>query len=64
MGLFDFLKPKPAPRPAARPFAGPARPDPLAENNFIVVILDSCRFDTFVEAAPKSILKLGPLEKR
>ena len=64
MGLFDFLKPKPAPAPVARPFAGPPRPDPRAENNFIVVILDSCRFDTFVEAAPKSILKLGPLEKR
>ena len=64
MGLFDFLKPKPAPPPAARPFAGPPRPDPRAENNFIVVILDSCRFDTFVEAAPKTILKLGPLEKR
>ena len=64
MGLFDFLKPKPAPAPTARPFAGPARPDPRAENNFLVVILDSCRFDTFVEAAPKSILKLGPLEKR
>jgi hypothetical protein len=64
MGLFDFLKPKPAPAPAPRPFAGPPRPDPRAENNFIVVILDSCRFDTFVEAAPKTMLKLGPLEKR
>ncbi len=64
MGLFDFLKPKAAPAPGPRPHAGPPRPDPLAENNFLIVILDSCRFDTFVEAQPKSILKLGPLEKR
>ena len=33
-------------------------------NNYIVVILDSCRFDTFVEAQPKTMLKLGELEKR
>ncbi len=64
MGLFDFLKQKPAPLPAPRPHAGPARPDPRAENNFLIVILDSCRFDTFVEAQPKTMLKLGPLERR
>ena len=64
MGLFDFLK-KPAPPPQRpRPMPGPARPDPQAENNFLIVILDSCRFDTFMQAEPKSILKLGPVEKR
>jgi hypothetical protein len=42
----------------------PARVDPKASNNFIVVTLDSCRFDTFAEAAPKTILKLGALERR
>lgn len=33
-------------------------------NNYIVVILDSCRFDTFLEADPRTILKLGELERR
>lgn len=33
-------------------------------NNYLLVILDSCRFDSFVAANPKTILKLGPLERR
>jgi hypothetical protein len=70
MGLFDLFKkkPAPAPRPLQRPMggAGPlgARPDPRGENHFIVVTLDSCRFDTFMQAAPRTILKLGTPEKR
>ncbi|MBM3976330.1 MAG: metalloenzyme, partial [Planctomycetes bacterium] len=71
MGLFDFLKSKPAtppagaPKPLQRPL-GPlvARPDPKAENNFIVITLDSCRYDAFMAAAPKVITKLGPVERR
>ena len=67
MGLFDFLK-KPPPRatsarPAPRP-PGPVRPAPKGENNFVVITLDSCRFDTFMAAEPRTILKLGPVEKR
>jgi hypothetical protein len=69
MGLLDFLKKKPAaapsaPRPMMRPAPIQQRPDPKAENNLIIVILDSCRFDTFMAAEPKTILKLGPPEKR
>ena len=71
MGLFDLFKKKPAPaprppvKPMARPGGGlPPLPDPKAKNNFIIVILDSCRFDSFVAAAPKTITKLGPVEKR
>lgn len=70
MGLFDVFKKKPAPtpkgppRPLSRPGGLPALPDPKAKNNFIIVILDSCRFDSFVAAAPKTITKLGPVEKR
>lgn len=70
MGLFDaFKKKKPtaAPRPGRpmlRPGALPPHPEPQAENNFIVVILDSCRYDTFMEAQPKVITKLGPVERR
>lgn len=33
-------------------------------NNFITIIFDSCRFDSFVAANPKTISKLGTLEKR
>jgi len=66
MGLLDLFKKKPA-KPAPRPVlrAGPsAPPPPKAENNFIIVILDSCRFDSFIAAEPKTITKLGPVEKR
>ncbi len=33
-------------------------------NNFILVIFDSCRFDSFISAKPKTIAKLGDVEKR
>ena len=33
-------------------------------NNYVLVIFDSCRYDTFVEAAPKTMAKLGEVEKR
>ena len=68
MGLFDLFKPKPPPKPmrplpaAALPVS--ARPAPRGTNNLVIVILDSCRFDTFMTAAPKTILKLGKPEKR
>ena len=70
MGLFDLFKkkeapkPPPGPRPQLRPGMFAPRPDPKAENNLIVVTLDSCRWDTFVEAQPKTLMKLGAVEKR
>jgi len=33
-------------------------------NNYIIIIFDSCRYDTFVEARPKTIKKLGATEQR
>ena len=33
-------------------------------NNYIIVIFDSCRYDTLVQARPKTIRKLGKLERR
>jgi hypothetical protein len=33
-------------------------------NNFIIVVLDSCRYDTFMEASPSALMKLGEVEKR
>ena len=73
MGLFDaFKKKKPAgPRPGLppRPMMRPGmvrKPEPQAENNLIMITLDSCRYDAFMEAAPKVITKLsgGKVEKR
>jgi hypothetical protein len=33
-------------------------------NNYILVVLDSCRYDSFVSARPSTIKKLGKVEKR
>ena len=33
-------------------------------NHYVLVIFDSCRYDTLVEARPKTIRKLGKLERR
>lgn len=35
-----------------------------SRNNYIIVIFDSCRYDSFVRARPKNIRKLGKLEHR
>jgi hypothetical protein len=40
------------------------RPPPKGKNNYVIIILDSCRFDSFVAAKPKVMAKLGPIEKR
>lgn len=39
-----------------------AAPAPM--NNYLLIVLDSCRFDSFVAANPPTIRKLGPLERR
>lgn len=39
-------------------------PEPTKGNHFIIVIFDSCRFDSFMEANPRTIMKLGEVEKR
>jgi len=33
-------------------------------NNYIIIIFDSCRYDSFVKAKPKTISKLGTVERR
>jgi hypothetical protein len=33
-------------------------------NNYIVVVLDSCRYDTFMAAAPLTLQRLGTVERR
>jgi hypothetical protein len=41
------------------PKASKAKP-----NNYVLVVFDSCRYDSFVAAKPKTIKKLGKVEKR
>ncbi len=73
MGLFDIFKKKPAEpakrpplRPLMRPGMLPPHPEPKAQNNFIVITLDSLRYDSLMAAEPKIITKLsgGVVEKR
>lgn len=42
----------------------PVLPPPAGENNYLLIILDSCRYDSFVSAQPTTIMRLGPLERR
>ncbi|HKX46581.1 MAG TPA: sulfatase-like hydrolase/transferase [Planctomycetota bacterium] len=75
MGLFDLFKKRSAPPPTRPPLRPPGlarlgglppHPQPQADNHFVVITLDSCRFDTFMEAAPKVIplISGGKVEKR
>ncbi|MEX1025297.1 MAG: sulfatase-like hydrolase/transferase [Planctomycetota bacterium] len=69
MGLFDKFKKQPAkptsPRPVLRlPGQLPPHPDPQADNHFLIVILDSLRYDSWMAANPKTMGKLGKVEKR
>ena len=34
------------------------------KNNFVLIILDSCRYDSLTKARPKVIRSLGPVERR
>jgi hypothetical protein len=43
----------------------PEEPFPTSQlNNYILIILDSCRFDTLMEAAPRTLSRLGTVERR
>jgi hypothetical protein len=33
-------------------------------NNYILIVLDSCRYDSFQRARPRTMKKLGPVERR
>jgi hypothetical protein len=36
----------------------------MAWNNYVLIVFDSCRYDAFVKARPKTIKKLGTAERR
>ncbi|GJM21032.1 MAG: metalloenzyme [Planctomycetota bacterium] len=71
MGIFGNLFKAPprnvqAPRPMAAATPQVKRGAPKAENNYIVITMDSCRYDSFMAAEPKNIPMLmgGKVEKR
>jgi len=35
-----------------------------ARNNYVLIVLDSCRYDSFVTAEPKTMSRLGLVEKQ
>lgn len=53
-------------KPAVKAEPVHPRPDPPFDGlgNFVIVVLDSCRFDTFMEACPLHIGRLGAPEQR
>ena len=42
----------------------PSRVNRRRNNNYILIIFDSCRYDSFIRARPKVMRKLGRVEKR
>jgi hypothetical protein len=36
----------------------------MARNNYVLIVFDSCRYDSFIRARPRSMKKLGKVEKR
>ena len=42
----------------------PSRASRRGNNNYILIIFDSCRYDSFIRARPKVMRKLGRVEKR
>lgn len=62
--LFGRAEPLPAPSPAPSPILR-ARPEPPpGASNYVILILDSCRYDSWMRAAPKRMSMLGTVEKR
>ena len=33
-------------------------------NNYVLVVFDSCRYDSFMRARPRTMRKLGPVERK
>lgn len=36
----------------------------IARNNYVLIVFDSCRYDSFIRARPRTMKKLGKVEKR
>src|SRR6266480_4324111 len=53
-------QPEPPPAPAAQARAVP----PRGARNLVVVVLDSLRYDSWIEAQPPTLAELGTVERR
>jgi hypothetical protein len=42
----------------------PKKASSACRNNFVLVVFDSCRYDSFVRARPRNIKRLGKIERR
>lgn len=40
------------------------RAAPMKRNNYVLIVFDSCRYDAFIKARPKTMRRLGKVEKR
>jgi hypothetical protein len=58
------IRPSSPPTPVPLQQEQPLLPPPSGVNNYIVVVLDSCRYDTFMKAAPRTLQRLGAAERR
>ena len=47
-----------------RPMIEPRPEPPKGARNLIYVVLDSLRYDTWLDAEPRALVKLGPVERR
>ena len=48
----------------AWPYERPRPQPPEGASNYVLLVLDSCRFDSLVAASPRHMTRLGPLERR
>ncbi|MGH1341904.1 MAG: sulfatase-like hydrolase/transferase [Nannocystales bacterium] len=55
---------KKAPKPAPEGVTAAVLPERKKLNNYLMITLDSCRFDSFVAGNTKTVEKLGELERR
>lgn len=55
---------RPVPAPVRSTQEETVLPPPQARNNYIVIVLDSCRYDTFMAAKPRTLSRLGEIECR
>lgn len=69
--LFNRDESGAASQPAETPLVTPSQvattpqlPLPQGTNNYLIVILDSCRYDAFMEARPRTVSALGEVERR
>src|SRR6266404_5348922 len=52
------------PRQTGWEMAARSHPSRGVRNHYVLVVLDSCRYDSFLSARPRTMRKLGKVEQR